>query len=111
MRKLKTLDLCGIKYKIIYHKPAKRNTKRKGLPATCIGQIDNDRRTIRLEGERGDIGYVLFHELIHGTIESIYPDPNDKVYIKFYSEPFVRPFARIFWSMLKSAGMIKEEFL
>jgi len=106
MKKIKKIDLCGISYKVKYY-PSVRSKKKRDVEDCMIGYIDNDRREIHLEEGRSDINYILFHELVHGAIEAIMADPNTKEFNKYYGEEFVRPFARLLFSMCKNAGLLR----
>lgn len=109
-KRIRKVDLCGIQYKVVYY-PAPGRPGRKEVDDCVVGFIDNDKREIHLEvGRKQDGNYILFHELVHGAIEAIMADPNTKEFLKYYGEGFVRPFARVLFSMLKSAGLMAKGF-
>ena len=103
--KNKVINLCGIPYKLTYFAGPRDNVRDDD--ESFIGEIDNDKREIRIEKGRSDTEYIIFHELVHGALEAQKGSPNSKVFEKYYGEGFVRPFARMLWGMIQEAGIVK----
>ena len=97
----KKIKVGGIEYKVVLAPITK--IRNRGIPIPdAMGVTDPDARVIYLEKDRTDIDWVFLHEIIHACIDCL-----DTTFKGASEEKFVRPFSRLLYDSLISAGLMR----
>jgi len=98
----KTVKVGGIEYTIVLSPITKIKNRGIDIP-DAMGVTDPDARVIYLEKDRTDIEWVFLHEIIHACVDCL-----DTVFKGATEEKFVRPFSRLLYDALISAGLMHK---
>jgi len=98
----KKVTVGGIEYTVILQPITKIENRGTAHP-DAMGITDPDARVIYLEKDRTDIDWVFLHEIIHACVDCL-----DITFKGAAEEKFVRPFSRLLYDALISAGLMHK---